>query len=227
MKAITEKYTMQWFRKTTLKAVPEWGYLLFAAVVLFFAVPAQAQKVAVKNNLLIDLIQTPNISIEFGVSPKWTIGANVSYNAWWHHVDGTLIPFGKGNARGAQDHVQWRHFFVEPEARYWFCSTFAGHFIGFDAFYTHFNMGNVKFPFGLYPSLKSKRRQGDGVGIGAFYGHSWILSPHWSIEAVAGVNVGYAWFKDYECSHCGTFIKKDNKPFVAPKIGINAVYNIK
>ena len=85
----------------------------------------------------------------------------------------------------------------------------------------------MKYPFGLYPSLKDSRRQGKAFGIGAFYGYSWILSPHWSIGAEAGVDVGFAHFKEYNCSHCGAFLRKDTKPFVAPKVGINAVYNLK
>ena len=161
-------------------------------------------------------------------SQHWTIGLNFGYNPWWHHADGGhTFPFGKGEARATDDRVQWRHFIIAPEARYWFCSVFAGHFIGFNAMATCFNQGNVKYPFGLYPSLKDSRRQGKAFGIGAFYGYSWILSPHWSIEAEAGVDVGFAHFKEYNCSHCGAFLRKDTKPFVAPKVGINAVYNLK
>ena len=202
------------------------GMLL--AIMLSTVLAGNAQKLAVKNNLLYDLTQTPNIGFELAVSKKWTVGLNFGYNPWWHHADGgTTFPFGKGIARAADDRTQWRHLLIAPEARYWFCSTFAGHFMGFNAFYTHFNQGNVKYPFGLYPSLKDSRRQGNGVAIGAFYGYSWILSPHWSIEAEAGIDVGYAWFKEYNCTHCGAFLRKDNKPFLAPKVGINAVYNLK
>ena len=200
------------------------------AVLLGFALTGSAQKLAVKNNLLYDMTQTPNLGFEYAVSPKWTVGLNLGYNIGWHHADGGsgfFFPFRKGVATAKDDEVQWRHLLVAPEARYWFCSVFAGHFIGFNALYTHFNQGNVKYPFGLYPSLKDHRRQGNGIGAGAFYGYSWILSPHWSLEAEAGVDIGYAWFKEYNCTHCGAFIKKGNKPFVAPKIGINAVYNIK
>ena len=65
------------------------------------------------------------------------------------------------------------------------------------------------------------------MAVGAFYGYSWILSPHWSIEAEGGLDVGYTWFKNYDCAHCGTYYGRDRKPFVMPKIGLNIVYNIK
>ena len=202
------------------------GMLL--TLMLIIGLAGNAQKLAVKNNLLYDLTQTPNIGFELAVSQKWTIGLNFGYNPWWHHADGGhTFPFGKGEARATDDRVQWRHFIIAPEARYWFCSVFAGHFIGFNAMATCFNQGNVKYPLGLYPSLKDSRRQGKAFGIGAFYGYSWIISPHWSIEAEAGVDVGFAHFKEYNCSHCGAFLRKDTKPFVAPKVGINAVYNLK
>ena len=189
---------------------------------------AGAQKLAVKNNLLYDMVQTPNIGFEAAVAKRWTVGINVGYNPWWHHANSNnIFPFGKGYARAKDDRIQWRHLLVAPEARYWLCSPFAGHFVGGRAFYSHFNMGNVKFPFGLYPSLKGIRRQGDAIALGAFYGYSWPLSTRWSLEAEAGIDVGYAWFKNYNCAHCGAYINKQSKPFVAPKIGINAVYLIK
>ena len=152
---------------------------------------ANAQKLAVKNNLLYDMTQTPNIGFEYAVSPKWTIGLNLGINTSWHHASGGsgfFFPFSKGSAHGEHDKVQWRHILI---------------------------------------SLKDHRRQGKAFGAGIFYGYSWILSPHWSIEAEGGIDVGIAHFKEYDCANCGVFQRKDTKPFIAPKIGINAVYNIK
>ena len=207
-----------------------WRISLLAMLMLGTGLFANAQKLAVKNNLLYDMTQTPNIGFEYAVSPKWTIGLNLGINTSWHHASGGsgfFFPFSKGSAHGEHDKVQWRHILIAPEARYWFCSVFEGHFFGFNALATCFNQGNVKYPFGLYPSLKDHRRQGKAFGAGIFYGYSWILSPHWSIEAEGGIDVGIAHFKEYDCANCVVFQRKDTKPFIAPKIGINAVYNIK
>ena len=205
-------------------------YALSLALLMTFSLTGNAQKLAVKNNLLYDLTQTPNIGFEYAVAKKRTVGLNFGINVSWHHASGGsgyFFPFAKGVSHGEHDKVQWRHILIAPEARYWFCQVFEGHFFGFNALASCFNMGDVKFPFGLYPSLKDHRRQGKAFGAGAFYGYSWILSPHWSIEAEAGIDVGFAHFKEYNCANCGAFLRKDTKPFVAPKIGINAVYNIK
>ncbi len=182
----------------------------------------EAQKVAVKSNLLyaasmnmihgFDAPPTPNLGVEFYLSGHWTAGLNAGYMPW---------PSDSSKER------KWKHLLISPEARYWFCSPFSRDFIGFNAIYSHFNVGKVHFPFGLYPSLRDKRRQGDMVAVGATYGYSWILSPHWSLEAEAGIDVGYAWYKEYDCAHCGTYYGKDKKPFLMPKVGVSIVYNIK
>ena len=200
---------------------------LLLIVMMIVSMNIRAQHVAVKNNLAYDATLTPNIGLEFGVAPRWTLGLNAGYNPWWHHATSNPFPFALGTARGESDRSQWRHLLVAPEARYWFCSTFAGHFIGFRALYMHYNIGNVKLPMGLYSSLREKRRQGDAVAGGVFYGYSWLLSTRWSLEAEAGVDVGYTWYKEYDCTHCGTYYGKDDKPFLKPKIGLNIIYNIK
>ena len=188
--------------------------ICFWMLILFSCVLSQvsAQKVAIKNNFLYDAALTPNLGVEVFLSPRWTAGLNVGYLPW---------PSNDRHER------KWKHFLFAPEARYWLCSAFSRDFIGVNAVYSHYNVGNVHFPFGLYPSVRTHRRQGDLVAVGAFYGYSWILSPHWSIEAEGGLDVGYTWFKNYDCAHCGTYYGRDRKPFVMPKIGLNIVYNIK
>lgn len=178
----------------------------------FVLLGASAQYVAVKNNLLYDVTATPNLGLELRMSPKWTAGVNFGFN-----------PFSFSNDR------KWKHLLVAPEARYWFCDVFAGHFLGFNAFYSHYNVGHAHFPFpfGLYPSVRQLRKQGDAYAAGLFYGYSWILSPRWSLEAEAGVDVGYTHYKEYECAHCGAYLGKKDKVFATPKLGINIVYNIK
>ena len=92
--------------------------------------------------------------------------------------------------------------------------------------YSHYNVGNAKIPFGLYSAIKDRRLQGDLLALGAKYGYAWILARDWRIEAEAGVAVGYAWFKEYDCDHCGTYYGKGDRIFLLPQLGINVVYII-
>ena len=92
--------------------------------------------------------------------------------------------------------------------------------------YSHYNVGGIKFPFGLYGGVKDRRLQGDLMALGAKYGYGWMLSRSWAVEAEAGVAVGYAWFKEYDCPHCGSYLGKDDRIFLLPQLGINVVYII-
>jgi hypothetical protein len=92
--------------------------------------------------------------------------------------------------------------------------------------YSHYNVGNAKIPFGLYSAIKDRRLQGDLLALGAKYGYAWILARDWRIEAEAGVAVGYAWFKEYDCDHCGNYYGKGDRIFLLPQLGINVVYII-
>lgn len=179
-------------------------------LLMVLAVPLHAQKVAVKNNLLYDVSLTPNLGVEWRMSDHWTGGLSAGYN-----------PFS------FSDNKKWKHILVSPEARYWFCSVFEGDFLAMNAIYSHFNTGNVKFPFGLYPSVKNERRQGDMVAVGASYGHAWLLSPHWNFEVEVGADVGYTKYDRFECAKCGEKLGSDKKGFVMPRLSVNIVYVIK
>ena len=73
----------------------------------------QAQSVAVKSNVLADAFLNPNLGIEVGLAPKWTLDVTGQFNAWMLSHD-----------------RHWKHWVVQPEARYWFCDRFSGHFVG-------------------------------------------------------------------------------------------------
>ena len=197
---------------------------------------ATAQTVALRTNLLYDATLTPNIGAEVRLDSTWSAGINFGFNAW--DID-------------KQKNKKWRHFLIAPNVRHYFGQkrdtlnhyTFedgrlvsvrhdsvaiynSGHYVELDAIYSHYNVGNVKFPFGMYKSVRDRRLQGDLLALGAKYGYSWILARDWRIEAEAGVAVGYAWFKEYDCDHCGTFYGKDCRIFLLPQLGINVVYII-
>ena len=195
-----------------------------------------AQSLALRNNLLYDATLTPNLGIEMRLDSTWSIGLNVGVNAW--DID-------------KQKNKKWRHFLVSPNVRHYFGQkrdtlnhyTYedgrlvdvrhdslaiynSGHYIELNAIYSHYNVGNIKFPFGLYKSVRDRRLQGDLVALGAKYGYSWILGRDWRLEAEAGIAVGYAWFKENDCDHCGTYYGKGDRIFLLPQLGINVVYII-
>ncbi len=104
---------------------------------------ATAQDVAVKTNIIGDALLSPNLGVEVGLAPRWTIDVTGEVNAWT--VD---------------DH-KWKHWFVRPEARYWLCQRFAGHFFGVHAIAGQYNIGNIGTNFSFLGTDFSNLRDMD------------------------------------------------------------------
>lgn len=184
-----------------------------ATVTAWLAIPAaNAQDVALKTNLINDIALSPNIGVEVGLAPKWTLDMTAEMNLW--KVDGR----------------SWKHIYFQPEARYWFCQRFSGHFIGFHALGGIYNFGKLNLPFNMLGSnlkeLKDKRFQGWAVGAGVVYGYAWPLHKHWNIEAALGIGWLYTRFDSYPCQICGTKIdrNKSHNYFGPTKLSVAVEY---
>ena len=168
-------------------------------------------RVALRTNLLYDATLTPNLGMDVRVDSAWTVGLLVGINAW--DID-------------KEKNKKWRHALFSLRARKFRDFLFHKGYYEADFIYSHYNVGNTKIPFGLYSAVKDRRLQGDLFALGGKYGYSWIMARDWRIEAEAGVAVGYAWFKEYDCPHCGTFLGNGDRIFLLPQLGINVVYII-
>lgn len=180
-------------------------------IFLLIAPSMKAQQVTVSNNLLYDALLTPNLRVGLRLSPHWSVGVTGGYRPW---------------PTSDEVSTKWRHLLVSPDVRYWTDSVNVHHFFGVNLIYSHYNLANLKFPFGLYKGFQKERRQGDLGALGAFYGYSWPLGRHWNLEALIGAVVGYAKYDRYACGQCGTKIGDDKRWFVLPQAALNIVYNI-
>ena len=172
---------------------------------------AKQPRIALRTNLLYDATLSPNLGVDVRVDSAWTVGLLVGINAW---------DINKA------ENKKWRHALFSIRARKYRDSLFHKGYYEADVIYSHYNVGNTKIPFGIYKGVQDRRLQGDLVALGGKYGYSWILARNWRIEAEAGVAVGYAWFKEYDCPHCGTFLGNGDRIFLLPQLGINVVYII-
>lgn len=201
---------------------------------LLTAISTYSQQIALRSNILYDATLTPNLGIEVRTDSAWSVGVNAGLNAW--DID-------------KQKNKKWRHVLVSPYLRHYFGQrgdTVRYH-LGTDAtptqwrdtivqrrmqyvetnlIYSHYNAGNIHFPFGLWTDARNHRFQGDLLALGAKYGYGWMMSRDWRIEAEAGIALGYAWFKEYDCPHCGTFLGNNCRIFLLPQLGVNVVYVI-
>nr|WP_297273403.1 DUF3575 domain-containing protein [uncultured Bacteroides sp.] len=165
-------------------------FLVIFLCLVLGVVSVGAQGVAIKTNLLYDLTATVNAGVEVGLSPKWTLDVSGNYNAW------TL-----SNDR------KWKHWLVQPEARYWFCDRFAGHFLGFHLLGGQYNIGGLKnglkFLGTDFSQLSDHRFQGWMAGAGVAYGYTWVLGRYWNLEAEIGLGYIYSRYDKFECAGCG------------------------
>lgn len=149
----------------------------------------KAQDVALKSNLLYDATATINIGAEVGFSPRWTLDVSGNFNGW------------------TMSHERrWKHWMLQPEARYWLCQRFGGHFLGVEAHGGQFNVGGLKNSInflGTHVSrLSDERFQGWFVGTGVTYGYAWMLGRHWNLEAEIGLGYSYTHYDTYQCAGC-------------------------
>lgn len=168
---------------------------------------------AVKTNLLYDALLNVNGGVEVGLSPKWTLDVSGGFNVW-------TLSHGR----------RWKHWAVQPEARYWFCDRFGGHFLGIHAHGGQYNVGNlendIKFLGTDVSKLSDRRYQGWFVGAGVAYGYAWVLGRHWNLEGEIGVGYSYTRYDSFRCSGCGKKVEEDkDHHYVGPtKAAINLVY---
>lgn len=187
--------------------------LIFIVLVLGGRISqVHAQDWAIKTNLISDATATVNIGTEIGVAPKWTIDISGSYNNW-----------------SKNDSVKWKHAFIQPEARYWFCDRFSRHFIGAHLIGGAFNLGNIQNNISIlgtdFSVLSQKRYQGYAYGAGVVYGFAFMLSKSVNLELELGVGYAYLDYDIFNCSGCGRKVGKDNHHYVGPtKAALNLVF---
>lgn len=186
--------------------------VLAIALALGCAAASNAQRWALKTNLLYDALLSPTVSLEAGVAPKWTLELSGTLNAW------------------AVNGHRWKQWMVQPEARYWFCRRFSGHFVGVHAIGGQYNFGNlkndIKFLGTDFSVLTNRRMQGWMVGAGVAYGYSWILSRHWNLEAELGFGWIYTRSDEFRCADCGKRLRTGvPHNYVGPtKAAVNLIY---
>ncbi len=183
------------------------------ACLLLLATEGNAQTLGVKTNLLMDATLNVNLGLEAPLSQHWTLDVTGEYNNW------------------TMSHSRrWKHWYVQPEARYWFCNRWTGHFFGIHGFYGKYNIGGLKndimFLGTDFSKLGDSRFQGWTVGGGIAYGYAWLLSKHWNLEAEIGVGYAYTKYDRYRCAGCGKKLETDKSHhYVGPtKAAINLVY---
>lgn len=172
-----------------------------------------AQKIALKTNVVSDAFASPSLGGELIVAPKWSVDFSWQFNNW---------SFSRGK--------RWKHWMIEPEARYWLCDASAGHFFGAHLLGGMYNFGHLNLPLNFLGSnlklLKDNRYQGWAIGMGVAYGYSWALAKHWNIEAEIGVGYLFTRYDRFECEGCGKEIEsgKNHNYFGPTKLAFNLVY---
>ena len=189
--------------------------LCLCFIVLFFLkglTYSNAQNIAFKTNLLYDVSATANLGVEIGLAPKWTLDISGNLNTW-----------------SKNDQTRWKHWMVQPEARYWFCDRFSRHFLGAHLIGGAFNFGNIKNNLSFlgtdFSVLSDNRYQGYAYGAGAAYGFAFMLSRHLNLELEAGF--GYICFDSdpFDCSGCGQLTASGIHHYIGPtKAAVNLVF---
>ena len=188
-------------------------FLTAALLGAFCCIHTSAQDIAVKTNLLYDATLTINVGAEMQVAPKWSVDLSGNYNPW-------TLSGGK----------KWKHWMIQPEARYWFCQPLGGHFVGLHLLGGEYNIGHLghgfKFLNNDAHALADHRYQGWFAGAGIAYGYSWLLGKHWNLEAEIGIGWAYTRYDTFECKGCGRKVRANKAHnYVGPtKAALNLVY---
>ncbi|MDR1746092.1 MAG: DUF3575 domain-containing protein [Tannerella sp.] len=197
-------------------------FLVSMAVCLTIA-KGYGQNFAVKSNLLYDATLSFNGGVEFALSDQLTLDISGQYNPW------AFPQYVKNIQTGVKtkDHSAYlKHWFIQPELRWWLCEKFNGHFFGAHLHGGAYNFGGLSFlPDGIGDKgIQNHRYNGWFAGGGVSYGYHWILSSRFSLEFTLGAGYAYLKFDRYPCADCGTPESKYLHYFGPTKAGITAIF---
>ena len=141
---------------------------------------------AVKTNLLFDVLLAPNVEIEmpFGETQRWSVMAEV-WCPWWrfdHNTVGDINKYYRSDQRPTR--TSYQLLTVGLEARRWFGNrrcheeqpVLTGPFAGL-------YVASGKYDLGRH----GKGDQGEFFSVGVSAGYSWPLARHWNLEFSAAV----------------------------------------
>lgn len=178
--------------------------LFLIIIVWLFAIPLYSQQVALKTNTLFWATTTPNAGVEVGIGNHFTVDMWGGYNAWKF-----------------ANNMKLNFYLFQPEARYWLCRKFEGHFLGVHGHYAHFNIGNIPFISGLTDYVL----RGNLYGGGITYGYHWALGERWGLEAMMGVGYAFMKYTKYRCAECAEAVGLYSRNYFGPtRIGFSVIY---
>ncbi|MFR9650638.1 MAG: DUF3575 domain-containing protein [Rikenellaceae bacterium] len=191
--------------------------ILFA----FAFVQVNAQKIAVKSNLLYDASATINLGVEIGLGKRTTLDISGNYNAW---------------DTNTELNEKMRHLLIQPEFRYYLCERMKGHFVGAHAHLLQYNISGDHWLPGIFKEVSNlrgvdmsdSRYQGEGYGVGLVYGYDWVIAPRFNLEFTVGAGYLYLDYERYGASKCSPCIEQSSKNYWGlTKLGVSLVYIIK
>ena len=125
--------------------------------------------------------------------------------------------------RNLGENKKMKHILIQPEYRWWLNETFIGSFFGVQAHFAQYNFGGTT-PF---TTVKNNRYQGNLIGCGVTYGHQWLLSTFWSLEASISVGYAHLTYDKYGPAKGDALIEKSHSNYVGPtQLGISFIYFI-
>lgn len=161
-------------------------------------------RLAIKTNLLYDAMATLNWGIELKLGESSTLDISGNYNSWAY-----------------SDNRKMKHWLIQPEFRFWNCTSFNGGFWGIHVHYAQYNWGGI-IPVSKY------RYEGWLAGGGISYGYHWIIGKRWGLEAEIGAGYTYLKYDKFRCNHCGEKMNSANKHYFGPtRAAINLIFLVK
>ncbi len=151
--------------------------LLLLIGIFCSATRVQAQKWAVKTNLLYWATGTLNAGGELKVSKHPTVNLTCNLNPWTY---------------GADNKIQ--HWFLRPEYRYWVTEAHTRLFFSAHVMGGGFEVGGFNIPILSDEIVRLKNlvytyHSGTFVAAGIGLGYAFYLSPHLNLEVSGGVGI--------------------------------------
>jgi Protein of unknown function (DUF3575). len=171
------------------------------------SLPTYANNYALKTNLILWGLATPNLAIEKRINKNVTAELSIGVKPGDSEHDGKSVSY-----------------LIQPEIRYWFSRSFNGGYLGYHFYYSHFGAENMIFPFQRKGLSNSEWYAGYLYGMGIACGYQWALNKHWHIEATAGVGYVHLAYKITWNNSWNSKKRLDYNYFGLTKAAINLVY---